>query len=579
MSETDIRTDGGTATDESFRQRLRSNPRPGVLWLAGLVLLVAPEFARFLDWFLTLGGGVKFVVDIIVATPVWVGSNFEGALGSIVGTIATVLSTLLLLFMLSMLLSGYLPVRPDTKLGLDLTRSRRIWFERGFLTAVFAVIAAVLVLTPLGGALRNQIGSYLAVLDPLSETQTLLSRETIPNHGYQTPDGGWEGTFLGLSPRFAWLLRFVLVFVYAGIFIGWLWRGYNIFRDHYRAMDWTPRDDVVDRLSSHSWGMFGLAVVLAFIVLALFAPALATYPIQENVYQPYSPDSEFQYFDEEDGEVKTALHGDANLASRSQGEGSGTVSINEYDDFDRYAPLGTTPSGNDMMTHIVYGAQTSLTIGLVALILAVFAALLLSLASAYYGGLVDLLTVIGTDTIISIPIFVMVLMMSVVFSQGDVWIAEPMDGGLLLALIYAFVYMPGLWRAIRGPSLQVAEEEWVDAAKSYGQRPLSIMRKHMAPYVMSYLIIYGSLLIGGVIIITSALSFLGYGVTQPTPEWGRLIADGRNAVATESWHVSTVSGAMIAIVVTGFNALGDGVRDAIDPQAEANATGNAGGGA
>lgn len=578
MSDAAIRTDGGTETEESFRQRLRSNPRPAALWTAGLLLLILPEFSRFIDWALTVGGGIKFVLDGFIAAPAWVGSNFEDSLGFLAGSVASDVTALLMLFVLATLFRGYLPFHPDSRLGLELSRSRRIWFERGFLTAVFAAITAVLVFTPLGAALRNEAGFYVGALDSLSETQTLISRETIPNHGYQTADGSWEGTFLGLSPRYAWLTRFLVVWVYAAIFIAWLWRGYNVFREHYRSMDWTPRDDVVDNLRNHNWGIFGLAIVLGFIVLALFAPTLATYPIQENIYEPYSADSEFQYFNEEVGEVQTALHGDANLDSRSQGEGSGTVSINEYDDYDRYAPLGTTTKGKDMMTYIAYGAQTSLTIGLVAILLAVFMALLLSLASAYYGGIVDLVTIIATDSIISIPIFVLVLMMSVVFSQGDVWIAEPMDGGFLLALIYAFAYMPSMWRSIRGPSLQVAEEEWVDAAKSYGQTPLAIMRKHMAPYVLSYLIIYSSLLIGGIIIITSALAFLGYGVTEPTPEWGRLISNGRQAVATDSWHVSTVSGVMIAIVVTGFNALGDGIRDAIDPQAEAN-SGNAGGGA
>jgi peptide/nickel transport system permease protein len=579
MNDEEIRTDGGTDTGESFRQRVMDNPKPGALWLAVLVLLVTPELGRFVDWMLALGGGIKFIFDGFVAAPAWIGSNFEDSLGFVAGAFATDITSLLMLFVLAALLRGYLPFHPDTRLGLDLSRSRRVWFERGFLTTVFAAVTAVLVFTPLGAVLRNEVGFYVGVLDSIGDMQTLISRETIPNHGYQTPAGDWEGTFLGLSPRYAWLTRFLLVWVYAAVFIGWLWQGYNVFREHYRAMDWTPRDDVIDRLRSHSWGVFGIVVVLGFIVLALFAPAIATYPIQENVYQPYAEDSEFKYFNEESGEVEMAHHGDANLDSRSQGEGSGTVSINEYDEYGRYAPLGTTPSGEDMMTHIAYGAQTSLTIAFVSITIAVFLAMLLSLASAFYGGIVDLMTIIGTDTIISIPIFVLVLMMSVVFSQGDVWIAEPMDGGFLLALIYAFAYMPGMWRSIRGPSLQVAQEEWVDAAKSYGQRPLAIMRKHMAPYVMSYLIIYGSLLIGGIIIVTSALSFLGYGVTEPTPEWGRLISDGRNAVATESWHVSTVSGAMIAIVVTGFNALGDGIRDAIDPQAEANATGNAGGGA
>ncbi len=152
------------------------------------------------------------------------------------------------------------------------------------------------------------------------------------------------------------------------------------------------------------------------------------------------------------------------------------------------------------------------------------------------------MTVIASDTIISIPAFLLVMMLSVIFDQGDHMLAEPLNGGVLLGLIFAFVYWPGMWRSIRGPSLQVAEEEWVDAAKSYGQTPVNTMRKHMAPYIAGYLMIYGSLLLGGIIIFTAALSFLGLGINAPTPEWGRLISDGEPYVSTASWHVATIPG-------------------------------------
>lgn len=578
MSDTDGSSGGSIEDERTLRERVMTNPRPALIWFAGFALIVGIEFGRFLSGLLTIGGAAKFVFDGMASLPPWVGDNVEGTLGFVAGSFAQDITALLMLFIVAVVLRGYLPFHPDVKLGLDLPRSRQIWFERVFITGVLAVIGFLMAFTPIGGFVRSEVAFYVGIIESLSETQTLLSRETIPNHGHQTPGGGWEGTFLGLSPRFAYLLRFTLVWVYAAIFFAWLWRGYTIYREHYRKADWTPRDDVVNRLRHHNWGMFGLAVVLAFIVFGAFAPALATYPVQDNIYQPYV-DSDFEYYDEEAGEVVTTSHGDANLNSRSEGPGSDNVGINEYDDYGRYAPLGTTHQGEDMMTFLAYGAQTSLTIGFLSVALAAFIAMLLSLASAYYKGLVDLLVILSSDTIISIPIFVLVLMLTVLFNAGDHWLAQPMDGGLLLAVIFAFAYWPGMWRSIRGPSLQVAEEEWVDAAKSYGQAPLAIMRKHMAPYVMSYLIIYASLLLGGMIIVVSALSFLGYGISEPTPEWGRLISGGRGYIATQSWHISTVSGLLIALVVTGFNALGDGLRDAIDPEADANTSGGAGGGA
>jgi peptide/nickel transport system permease protein len=224
------------------------------------------------------------------------------------------------------------------------------------------------------------------------------------------------------------------------------------------------------------------------------------------------------------------------------------------------------------MTEIVYGARTSLVISLTGVGLGLFIALLLSLVTAYYKGLVDLITIVASDTIISIPAFLLVLLIMTLFDQSNKGYAGQLmdvyNGGLVLALIYAGVYWPTLWRSIRGPSLQVAEQEWVDAAKSYGQTPLMTMRKHMAPYVATYIMIYGSLLLGGAIILTAALSFLGLGISAPTPEWGRIVDQGQSYIATSSWHISTIPGLMIVFVVVGFNALGDGVRDAIDPESD-----------
>ncbi|MFB6266307.1 MAG: ABC transporter permease, partial [Halodesulfurarchaeum sp.] len=135
---------------------------------------------------------------------------------------------------------------------------------------------------------------------------------------------------------------------------------------------------------------------------------------------------------------------------------------------------------------------------------------------------------------------------------------------------------------VRGPSFQVVEEEWVDAAKSYGQVPRKIMQKHMLPYIIGYLLVYGSMSLGGIIVLVAGLSYLGLGITPPTPEWGRAVSSGQNYVATASWHIATIPGLMITLVVTGLNAFGDGIRDAIDPESEggraeeAQATGGAG---
>lgn len=572
-------------TDERpLSERIRENPRPALLWLGGLVGLLLLEVGRLLQAINEIGSAVGFVLDGLRAIPAGIGDNVGSSLslalpdgvallfGSFVGD----LFALLILFVFAVAVAAVLPVRLIELAEIESTRRREWYIERGLLTAVLAIIAAVLALTPIGSQLQAQLSGVAGLLDSVSTSiPSLTSRELLPNQGHQTPDGGWSGTFLGLSPAQAWGLRVVVTFVYAAVLAYWFWRGYETFREHYRAADWTPRDDTIRRFRSNYWGLFGLLIVFMFLVLALWAPAISPVPIEHNVNQPWSESAEFEYLDD-DGQVTTITHGLANQNTESDGQN--VVSPFSYDQYDRFAPLGTTPRGTDLMTNLAYGARTSLVISLTAIFLATLIAITLSLVTAYYKGVADLLTVITSDSIQAIPVFLLVMMLSVIFQEGDHPIAEPLDGGVLLALILAFGFWPGIWRAIRGPSLQVAEEEWVDAAKSYGQSPSKIMRKHMAPYIAGYVTIYSSLLIGTMILVTAALSFLGLGIEHPTPEWGRIIDDGQPYVATRSWHVATISGFMIVLVVMAFNALGDALRDAIDPEADIDEGGAAGGG-
>jgi len=416
--------------------------------------------------------------------------------------------------------------------------------------------------------------SASGVLDGFRSTAnslpTLLSRETIPNQGYQTSaNGAWENTFMGLEPAVAWAIRATLVYVYAFVTAYWAFRGWFVFRDHYRNTDWTPRDDVVDRLRDHRWGQFGIVVVLVFVTMALFAPALGPTTVEQNIESPYS--HEIQYFDSESGEVETIFAGDANFNSKSKGNGDQNVGPMTYDKFGRFHPFGTLTNGRDLFTFAVMGARISMTVSALSMILAGLVAIIMSLASAYYKGIVDLATILTADGITSIPQLLLLLMVAMVF-QGH-WLAGVFNGGFLLALVFGFTGWPGLWRAVRGPALQVSEEEWIDAARSFGQRPSVTMRKHMLPYVLPYLLIYGSMAIGGIVIALSALSFIGsgLGINAPTPAWGRAISMGRQYVSTQSWHIAFIPGTMIVVLVTGLNAFGDGIRDAIDPESEGDA--------
>lgn len=428
------------------------------------------------------------------------------------------------------------------------------------------ILVSILLVLPEVGALVQ----FLTTTLPLGTTAqqvseqipVLLSREMIPNQGYQVPGAGWQGTFLGLSPAAAWALRVVLIYAYGFFCLYWLWRGYLLYRNRYRTASWTPFDDIVKRFRQHRWGQFGLVVVLSFLILAVFAPALGPTTMEQNVIDPFS--YELEYYDDTTEQVTSITVGAANIDSTSQGIADRHIGPFSYDKYDRFHPFGTLPSGQDLFTQVALGARISLFIGLTAIVISGVLSAALALISAYYGGIIDLGIVLLSDATQSLPQLLVVIMLSVVLSQT--WIAGLYDGGVLLSLIFAFTGWPSLWRAIRGPALQVSERTWVDAANSYGLAPSTTMRRHILPYIIGYLLVYASMNLGGIIIGTAGLSFLGLGISPPTPEWGRLVNVGQPLLTTMSWHIATIPGVLIVIVVTGFNALGDGVRDAIDAE-------------
>ncbi|SHH26221.1 ABC transporter permease [Halobaculum gomorrense] len=404
-----------------------------------------------------------------------------------------------------------------------------------------------------------------------AQVPTLLSRETIPNAGYWN-GRSFVGTFLQLPPHLAWFLRVGLVYVYSFAFVAWIWVGFDRYRRYYRAADWSPRDDVIDRFRNHYWGIFGLVVVFMFVVMAVFAPALGPTTVEKNMQNPYG--HTITHWDAEQNEPTQVTVGQANRASQSRGTRTNNVAPLSYDQFGRYHPFGTLPTGRDLFTFIAAGARISLVIGLLSVSLSIAIASTLALLSAYYKGAVDLSFVLLSDAVMALPQLLLLIMLTVVLS--GTWIGNLYNGAFVLALIFAGTGWPYMWRSFRGPALQVAQREWVDAARSFGQRPTAIMRKHMLPYITGYVLIYGSMTLGGAIIAIAGLSYLGLGVNPPTPEWGRAVNAGQPYVDTVSWHISLIPGVLITLVVTGFNALGDGVRDAIDPESD-SAAGEAGG--
>ncbi|WP_231751352.1 ABC transporter permease [Halogeometricum sp. CBA1124] len=275
------------------------------------------------------------------------------------------------------------------------------------------------------------------------------------------------------------------------------------------SKEWRVAKRILDNRSA----VVGLVIVVALIVTAIFAPVVAPY---DPAAQNYS-----------------ALTESPSVAH----------------------PLGTDTLGRDVLSRIIFGSRYAVFLGVVIVGIQMVIGVGLGLVAGYYGGIVESLIMRLVDISLSIPGVVLALA-----------IAGMMGGGLTpLIIAISLVGWRGFARLVRGDVKSVMEEEYVDAAQAAGVPDYYLILRHILPNVMSSIVVYGTLTIPSVILWSAGLSFLGMGVHPPTPEWGALVAAGRGELSS-AWWISTFPGLAIMAVVFGFNMLGDGLRDALDPR-------------
>lgn len=257
--------------------------------------------------------------------------------------------------------------------------------------------------------------------------------------------------------------------------------------------------------------MLGIGLVAALALMAIFAPFLAPYdPLAQNIDQRLKPPS--------------LEH-----------------------------PMGTDHLGRDILSRVIWGSRISLLIASVVVLISIVVGTIAGIVAGYYGGLVDEAIMRITDMFMAFPRLILALA-----------VAAALGPGLLnMIMAISFVGWPVYARLVRGVTLQVVSETYVEAAVAIGARDSRIIFSHVLPMIITPVIIQGTLDIGVTILTAAGLGFLGLGIQPPTPEWGVMVSEGRRFI-TEQWWVSTFPGLMIFLATLGFNLLGDGMRDIMD---------------
>ncbi|MEN3009916.1 MAG: ABC transporter permease [Candidatus Bipolaricaulaceae bacterium] len=267
------------------------------------------------------------------------------------------------------------------------------------------------------------------------------------------------------------------------------------------------------RLARHRLALFGAAVILLFAVCAVFAPYIAP-------HDPYA----------------------FSLAKKLQPPS-------------RLHLLGTDELGRDLLSRIIHGTRVSLLMALISVAIGLAVGVPVGALSGFYGGWFDLLVQRAVDILLAFPGILLAIVVVAILGPG-LWNA-------MLAVGISFI--PTYVRVVRGSVLELREKEFVEAARALGTHSLAIIRRHILPNCLAPIIVLSTLQLASAILWASGLGFLGLGAQPPTPEWGTMLGRSQLYIRVAP-HVAIFPGLAIALAVLGFNLLGDGLRDALDPR-------------